>query len=214
MYLKGWMKKMKKEDFLKLGLTEEQAEKAAQASAEELKGFIPKVRFDEVNDSKKQLEADIKTRDKQLNDLKAVDAEGLKAEIEKLQGENKTAKEKYEADLKNIQINNAVEKALTSAKAKNITAVKALLDLEKAELDGESIKGLESQLKKLQESEDSKFLFDVENKNTFKGTKPGERKDTTPGSVSKEQFNKMGYKERIELYNSNKDLYDSLTNQE
>jgi len=207
---------MKKEDFLKLGLTEEQAEKAAAASAEELKGFIPKVRFDEVNDAKKQLETDIKTRDKQLEDLKAVDAEGLKAQIEKLQGENKAAKQKYEADLKKIQMDNAVEKALMGAKAKNIKAVKALLDLEDAELDGETIKGLDKQLQKLQEGEDSKFLFDVETKNPnpFKGTKPGERKDSTPGTITKEQFNRMGYKERIELYNSNKDLYDSLTNQE
>jgi vancomycin resistance protein YoaR len=175
---------MKKEDFLKLGFTEEQAEKAAEASAEELKGFIPKVRFDEVNNSKKQLEADIKTRDEQLEALKAVDAEGLKAEIEKLQGENKTAKEKYEADLKKIQIDNAVEKALMGAKAKNIKAVKALLDLENAELDGESIKGLDDQLKKLQEGEDSKFLFeatDTKNQNIFKGIKPGEKKDGTPG---------------------------------
>lgn len=213
---------MKKEDFLKLGFTEEQAEKAAQASAEELKGFIPKSRFDEVNDAKKQLETDIKIletdikiRDKQLEDLKKVDAEGLKAEIEKLQGENKTNKQKYEAELKQIQINNAVEKALMGAKAKNIKAVKALLDLEKVELDGDSIKGLEKQLKQLQEGEDSKFLFEVEDKNTnpFKGTKPGEKKDGTPGTVTKEQFNKMSYKERVNLYNSNKDLYDSLINE-
>lgn len=175
---------MKKEDFLKLGFTEEQAEKAAEASAEELKGFIPKVRFDEVNNSKKQLETDIKTRDEQLEALKAVDAEGLKAEIEKLQGENKTAKEKYEADLKKIQIDNAVEKALMGAKAKNVKAVKALLDLDNAELDGETIKGLDDQLKKLQEGEDSKFLFeatDTKNQNIFKGIKPGEKKDGTPG---------------------------------
>lgn len=174
---------MKKEDFLKLGFTEEQAEKAAAASAEELKGFIPKARFDEVNDSKKQLEIDIKTRDEQLEALKKIDAEGMKAEIEKLQGENKAAKEKYEADLKNIQIDNAVEKALMGAKAKNIKAVKALLDLDKAELDGETVKGLDDQLKKLQEGEDSKFLFDVadpKNKNTFKGIKPGEKNDRDP----------------------------------
>lgn len=172
---------MKKEDFLKLGFTEEQAEKAAQASAEELKGFIPKTRFDEVNDAKKQLEADIKTRDEQIESLKKVDAEGLKAEIEKLQNENKAAQEKYDADMRKIQIDNAVEKALLGAKAKNIKAVKALLDLEKAELDGENIKGLEDQLKKLTESEDSKFLFDVENKPNITGIKPGERKDTKPG---------------------------------
>lgn len=38
---------MKKEQFVALGLTEEQSEKWAAASAEELKGFMPKYRFDE-----------------------------------------------------------------------------------------------------------------------------------------------------------------------
>ena len=102
---------MKKEDFLKLGLTEEQATKAAEASAEELKGFIPKSRFDEVNEVKKKLDEDIKTRDKQLEELKKIDAAGLQQKITDLQSENKTAKEKFEADLKKLQIDNAVEKA-------------------------------------------------------------------------------------------------------
>lgn len=177
---------MKKEDFLKLGFTDEQATKAAEASTEELKGFIPKDRFDEVNNAKKQLDADIKTRDEQLEALKKVDAAGLQAQIEKLQGENKATKEKYEADLKKIQIDNAVEKALIGSKAKNVKAVKALLDLEKAELDGETIKGLDEQLTKLQEGEDSKFLFDTETKKqpVFKGVKPGEKKDGTPDGGS------------------------------
>ena len=37
---------------------------------------------------------------------------------------------------------------------------------------------------------------------------------TTTGdvnTVTKEQFNKMGYKERLELFNTNKELYDELT---
>ena len=38
---------MKKEELVKLGLTEEDAEKVAKASEEELKGFVPKSRFDE-----------------------------------------------------------------------------------------------------------------------------------------------------------------------
>ena len=178
---------MKKEDFLKLGLTEEQATKAAEASAEELKGFIPKSRFDEVNEQKKKLDEDIKTRDKQLEELKKLDAEGLKAEIEKLQGENKTAKEKYEAELKQIQLDNAIEKALVTAKAKNTKAVKALLDLEKAELDGETVKGLDDQIKKLIEGEDTKFLFDVktDEKSNFKGIKPGEKTDQPGGDQPK-----------------------------
>lgn len=203
---------MKKEDFLKLGFTEEQAEKAAQASTEELKGFIPKTRFDEVNDAKKQLEADIKTRDEQIDSLKKVDAAGLQAEIERLQGENKAAQEKYEADMKQIQIDAAVEKALLGAKAKNIKAVKALLDLEKAELEGENIKGLEEQLKKLTESEDSKFLFG--SGQAFVGVKPGEGSGGQPTGVTKDQFNKMSYKDRVNLYNTDKATYDALSGKE
>ena len=52
---------MKKEDFLKLGLTEELAVKAAEASTEELKGFIPKNRFDEVNEVAPRVGAWIET---------------------------------------------------------------------------------------------------------------------------------------------------------
>jgi hypothetical protein len=177
---------MKKEDLIKLGLTEQQAEKVAEAFAEELKRFIPKSRFDEVNEAKKKLEEDIKTRDKQLEELKKLDAEGLKAQIEKLQEENKIAEEKYQAELKQIQINNAVDKALLTAKAKNIKAVKALLDLGKVELDGETVKGLDDQIKKLIEGEDTKFLFDVAGeKPSFKGIKPGEKTDKISGEQPK-----------------------------
>ena len=183
---------MKKEDFLKLGLSDELANKAAEASAEELKGFIPKSRFDEANEAKKQLEKDIAARDTQLEALKKVDAEGLKVEIERLQSENKSAKEKFEGELKQLQINNAVEKALIGAKAKNVKAVKALLDLNGVEFDGETVKGLADQLKKLQEGEDSKFLFDSQGTQQFKGFKPSESGDRPPSGNnpwSKEYFN-------------------------
>jgi len=186
---------MKKEDLIKLGLDEEIAQKVADAFAEYLKGFIPKSRFDEVNEAKKKLEQDIKTRDEQLEALKKIDAEGLQAEIEKLQKENQATKEKYESELKQIRLNNAVEKKLIASGAKNIKATKALLDLESVELDEDgNVKGLDKQIKKLQESEDSSFLFDIQssNKQQFKGFKPGESSDGTPvgkNPWSKEYFN-------------------------
>ena len=43
---KGEVIKLKKEAFLKIGLTEEQAEQAAAASAEELKSYVPKADYD------------------------------------------------------------------------------------------------------------------------------------------------------------------------
>ena len=132
---------MKKEELVKLGLEEDMAQKVADSSAEELKGYIPKSRFDEVNEAKKTLENDIRTRDTQLEDLKksAGDVEGLKSKISELQTANDTAKAEYENKIKQMKIDSAVDMALINAKARNVKAAKALLNLENAELDGEKV---------------------------------------------------------------------------
>ena len=164
-----------------------------------------------------KLKGEITNRDKQLEDLKKLNPEGLKEQIQKLQDDNKKAKEEYEAQIKTIKIENAVERALTGAGAKNTKAVKALLDLATAELDGDNVKGLDAQIKKLQESEDSKFLFNiasVDDGTKFKGTKPGESKDKKPEGITKEQFKVMGYKERTALYSENPELYEALSKED
>lgn len=208
---------MKTEDLMKIeGMTEEMATEIAKQSSEELKGFIPKSRFDEVNEAKKNAEALVKERDKQLEDVKKStgDNEDLKKQIEQLQEDNKAAKQKYEADIKKMQVDNAVQTALKDAGAKNVTALMALLkDLDKAELaeDG-TVKGLADQIQELQKSES--YLFDIKSepsKPTPSGATPANSGSASvPGTITKDQFNRMGYKERNELYNTNKELYDSL----
>ncbi len=47
---------MKKEELIAKGLTEEQAKAVMDIYTEEMKGFIPKSRFDEVNTAKADLE--------------------------------------------------------------------------------------------------------------------------------------------------------------
>ena len=172
------------------GMTEELATKVADQSAEELKGYIPKTRFDEVNEAKKNAEALVKERDKQLEDVKKStgDNEELKNQITQLQADNKAAKEKYEADIKKMQIDNAVQSALKDADAKNVTAVMALLkDLDKAELaeDG-TVKGLKEQIEALQKSES--YLFNAKNEpqnNKPTGATPaGSGSQTPPGAAS------------------------------
>jgi valyl-tRNA synthetase len=153
---------MTKEQLIALGLTEEQATKAATASQDELKTYIPKTRFDEVNESKKKLEKDLTERDGQLEDLKKTSgaSEDLKKQIETLQGENKTAKEKYEADLKDLTLTNAIKMAVTG-KAHDEAIVSALVDKSKLVIDGEKVVGLEEQIKTLKESK--AFLFKEDN---------------------------------------------------
>lgn len=168
---------MKKEEFVKLGIDEETAKKCEAASQEELKGYIPKTRFDEVNNEKKKLELDVRDRDSQLETLKnsTGDVEAMKKQIETLQADNKAKDEAHAAEIKQLKIDAALDAALGDAKAKNKIAVKALLkDMDKAELDADGmIKGLAEQIEALQKSDS--YLFDTkETKKQFKGAAPGE----------------------------------------
>jgi len=195
---------MKKEELVKLGLSEEDAEKAAKASEEELKGFVPKSRFDEVNEARKHAEESVKERDKQIDGLKASagDAEKLKQEIEQLQQSNKEKDTNHALEIRKLKLDNAVDSALTAAKAKNVKAVRALLDLDKAELseDG-SVKGLAEQIKKLSEAEDSKFLFESSTTPKMKGAKTGE--DGIDDNGGKPDLSKMSYDEICQYLSEN-----------
>lgn len=169
---------MKKEQFVELGVDEEIAAKCEAASQDELKGFIPKTRFDEVNNEKKKLEADIKERDTQLETLKNSkgDVDALKKQIEDLQNDNKAKDEAHKAEVHQLKVDAAVEAALVGAKAKNTTAVRALLKgLEEAKLqeDG-TIKGLSEQIAELQKSDSYLFEANDSSKTKMKGAEPGQ----------------------------------------
>jgi len=166
---------MTKEQLIAMGLTEEQADKVLNASKEEMANYIPKSRFDEVNNSNKDLKTQIADRDKQLEALSknTGDNEALKGQIKQLQDANEKATADYEAKLKQTKIDSAIELALANAKAKSVKAAKALLDASKIELDGDNVKGLDEQIKALTESEESKFLFGS-GKVELDGMKPGE----------------------------------------
>ncbi|MEG1788931.1 MAG: phage scaffolding protein [Raoultibacter sp.] len=198
---------MKKEDLVKLGLTDEIAGKVAQAFAEELKGYIPKARFDELNEVKKKADADLKERDGQLETLRTStgDVEALRAQIAQLQTDNKAKDDQHAEEVKQLKIENAVSAALTEAKAKNLKAAKALLDLTKAELnDDGTVKGLGDQIVKLKGSDDSKFMFDVgKTKPVIKGAKLSEsgNEDEDKGVDT----GKMTYEELAAYMESNPD---------
>lgn len=154
---------MTKEDFIKLGVDKDLAEKLADASKSELEGYVEKSKYDVAAEAKKNLETQVKEHAKQIDELKKSvgDTDKLNATIASLQDANKKANEEYAKSLKDMQINHAIEASLKDAKAKNLTATKALLDLSTIEVEDGKVKGLDKQIKKLVEGEDTKFLFDV-----------------------------------------------------
>ncbi|MCL2752456.1 MAG: tRNA-dihydrouridine synthase, partial [Firmicutes bacterium] len=58
-----------------------------------------------------------------------------------LQTANKTAADTHAAEIQTLKVNAAVEAALTASKAKNLRAVRALLDLDKAEAVAKAVVG-------------------------------------------------------------------------
>ena len=178
---------MKKEDLIAMGLTEEQANKVLEAYSEELKGYIPKARFDEVNNAKKDLEQQLKERDKQLKELqeKVKGNEELEKTIKELQETNKATKEQYEAKIRDMTINAAIQSKLTDAKYPDLLISK--FDKSKLSIaeDG-TVLGIDEQLKTLKEQYKDLFKPDV------KGKEPnniGESSISTKNPWSKEHFN-------------------------
>lgn len=174
---------MKKEDLIKLGLDEETAAKVEIASKEELKEYVAKSDYDTLIGEKGTLEEAIQT----------TKADHVKA-------------------INEMKIANAVDVALLKSVAKNNVAAKALLDLSKVTIEenGE-IKGLSEQIEVLKTSEDTKFLFGTSTPSgVLEGVKPGEGSSKVI-EITKEQFNKMGYKERTDLFENDKATYDALS---
>ena len=205
---------MKRAELEALGLTKEQIDEVMDKNGKDVEAA--KGNLLTVTTERDNLKATVAERDKQLEGLKvsAGDAEKLKKQIEDLQAENKEKDKTHAEELRRLKIENAVTAAITAAKGKNAKAIRALLELEKAELaeDG-TVKGLTEQMDKLRKAEDSKFLFDSERR-ILRGTKPAEASDPMEQGLIKEQFQRMGYKERLELFNNDPELYNELVSKE
>ena len=152
----------------KIGVAKENMESAEKEFKAFLDGsYVPKSRFNEVNEEKKTLQTTIADRDKQLETLKknSGDAESLKKQIEQLQADNKKAKDEAEAKLKDLQFANAIKLAIVE-KAQDVDIVSGLFDKTKLILGADGkVTGLEEQLKALEK--EKPFLFKQQNQNPY-----------------------------------------------
>lgn len=134
---------------------------------------VPKEQYNALAETRKKLEEDLETRDKQLEDLKDIDVEDLQKQIETLQEENKTAKETYENELKELQLSNAIKLAI-NGKVHDEDIVSQLIKKDELVLseDGKVV-GLDEQINSLKENKG--FLF-IEEKQDEQEEQPGFQK--------------------------------------
>lgn len=161
---------MTKEQFIALGLTEEQATQAAQASANELTGYVPKADYTTLEGVKGTLETQLGNVESLVKTL-VKDAKGstLEEQANNFQQSIQSDKEASQKQLDALRFDHALDKAMTAAKARNSQAVKALLKQENLKLnDDGSVTGLDEQLKAIQKSD--AYLFADDSKDDGGGT--------------------------------------------
>ena len=123
------------------------------------KDYVPKARFDEVNENNKELKNQIASRDSQLTELQkaAKGNEDLTKQIADLQAANTKANEEYEAKILQMQKDSALEITLSKSGAKNANALKGMIDLSKCDFKDGGYIGLDEQIAQIKKDND--WLF-------------------------------------------------------
>lgn len=143
---------MTKEELIKLGVSEDIADKVltqhtAELTAEQQKTTDLMAQLDAAKTNITELTDKVKTFD-------GIDLEGLKKSAADWE-------QKYNADIAALKVDKAVELALVGAKARDVGIVKSQLDSGVLKLDSDGkLMGLTEQLDKLKT--DKAFLFDSE----------------------------------------------------
>lgn len=193
---------MKKEEIIALGIDAELAQKVADASAEELKGYVPKARFDEVNETKKKAEEMISERDNQLEKLKksAGDNEELKNQIAELQKNNAATIKQHEAEMKQLRRDGIDTQVIMAAGAKNAKTVAALFDPLDDNLDEDAYRAArQKQVDTIKKDND--YLFTVPTQPQVSGIQPVPGADVQPGGGV--DTSKMTYSQLAEFMEKN-----------
>lgn len=139
---------MTKEELKALGVTDEAADKIVEDYG---KNYVSKAQFNATNEEKKAAKTELAQIKTELDGLKekAKGNEDLSKQIEDLKKQSEAREQEYTQKVKNMEIDGIVDRALLTAKAKSVKAVRALLDLNGAEVEDGKIKGLDKQIEKL-----------------------------------------------------------------
>lgn len=198
---------MTKEQLQALNLTDEQINAIIEDYG---KNYVSKAQFNEKNDAYKQAKQEIENLTTDINNLSEANKanEALQSQIKELQDAATQREADYNESIKTLKIDTAITKALSKSGAMNETILTGLLDRTKIAIgEDNTITGIQEQINALKESDPYLFKQD-----SIKGVVPGDATPKTHDGITKEQFNKMSYLDRVQLQETNPDLYSELSN--
>jgi hypothetical protein len=121
--------------------------------------YVGKDKFDSMSELNKTFKTQIDEANKQIESFKGMDIEGIKKTADEYKVKFETAETEYNNKMNKYLLDNAIKAKLTSEKAKDPVAVMAHLKLENIKLDGETLIGIDEQLKSLKENEQTAYHF-------------------------------------------------------
>ena len=192
---------MKRKFLEDLGLESDVIQKIIDENGKDINTL--KAQIDNLNSELNVKDITIQEKTSKIAELEKVDVEAIKKEQFEL-GKTEGSKE-----IEVFKKQNALDKALQGYKAKDTSILSKMLDMEKVKFNDkfEIVEGLEEQINPLKESHD--YLF--ENNNPLPTFTGDIKQPRNSNQITKEVFNKMGYQDRLRLYNENRNLYDQLT---
>lgn len=171
------------------------------------KRFVPKSEFNQRGEELKQLREKVAQQAEELAELQTV-AEEKTALSEALSvAEAKQAEliATYESQAAAERLRLTLDQALNASGARNLIAVKALLDMDKITLEEGVLKGFEEQLWELKK--ENSYLFEAD-KQTVQFMRPAKNNQV---DLTRDDFKKMGYMERLKLKKEQPELYIAMT---
>lgn len=163
------------------------------------------IRYSKLKTERDDLKGKLDTADGTIADLKKnnADNETLQGTIKTHEETIATMKTDYDNKIREMNIKNAIQGKLTDTKYPELLETK--FDKKKLTVseDG-TVLGIDEQLTAIKEQYKDLFVPPVT------GRDPN-NSGGNPKIVTKEQFTKMNYKERVDLYNTDIELYNQLS---
>jgi hypothetical protein len=125
-----------------------------------LDGYIPKTRFDEVNEKLKTSKEQIEKFSGQIEETKELlsKSEEYKTKFEELESKYNTSKLEYETNISNITKKSAIEKRLLEEGAKHTKLIMSDINMNNIKIDGENLIGLDDEIKRAKENYNDLFV--------------------------------------------------------
>ena len=198
---------MKKEDLLAQGLTEEQVAFVMAENGKDINNV--RVKLQTAETERDTYKAQLDTANTTIQSYKDMDIEGIKASASNWEAKYNTDIQALQAQIAQQAYEHELEKFVDGYQfTSNLVKEAVVMQLKAKEfkLDNGKLLGADDFMKQLKEANPSAF---ADGGKTPTITLPGT--NTPPATVTKDDFKKMTYTERLKIFQENRELYNELS---